>query len=255
MLKRRARWSIHMKLNNFRVNCTCPHRFNELTLAVHRDPFILGIMQGQEWDLAPMFQVIDGIHGCHSGCIKHGAVLLPTPTSRGAFHYCGIKCMRAREANQRRHAARAHAAQGALAAEVLAGSVEIRNNCIKFANHLLDHPERFFGRLSQRIQAFAVPGQINSTGGNARARQSEVTAGVKFFGDGAPVHPHQYRRGAQHCAGVAIKVWMHQQRRHFAAPKPYRPREGKNARWKLVEWLRHARGNVAGRILDLCIHA
>ena len=59
----------------------------------------------------------------------------------------------------------------------------------------------------------------------------------------------------KHCAGVAIKVWMHQQRGNFATPYPYRPREGKNARWKLVERLRHARGNVAGRILNPCIHA
>jgi hypothetical protein len=119
-----------------------------------------------------MFQVVNGIHCRHSGCIKHGAMLLPTPTSRGAFHYCGIKGVRAREANQRRHAACAHAAQGARTARVFAGSVEIRNNCVKLVNHLLDHSERFLRRLARRIQAFAVPGQINSTGGDAGARKS-----------------------------------------------------------------------------------
>jgi hypothetical protein len=212
-------------------------------------------MQGQERDFAPMLQVVNGIHGCHSGCIKHGAMLLPAPTSGGAFHHCCIKGMRAREANQRRHAARAHAPQGALTACVFAGSVEIRNDCIKLPNHLFDHPERFFRRLARRIQTFAVPGQINSTGSDAGARQSEVSAGIKLFGNGSPVHPHQYRCGAQHFASVAIKVWMHQQRGHSATPKPYRPRQGKNARGKLVKWLRHARGNVAGRILNPCIHA
>jgi hypothetical protein len=80
--------------------------------------------------------------------------------------------MRARQANQRRHAPRAHAAQGALAARVFTGSVEIRNNCVKLVNHLLDHSERFLRRLARRIQAFAVPGQINSTGGDAGARKS-----------------------------------------------------------------------------------
>ena len=229
MFKRRAGWSIHMKLNNFWVSCTCPHCFNELTLAVHGDPFVLGIMQSQERDFPPMFKVINRIHGRHSGCIKHRAMLLPAPASGGAFHYCGIKGVRARQANQGRHAARAHAAQGALAAEVFAGSIQVGNHCIKFANHLLDHPKRFLWRLSQRIQAFAVPGQIKSTGGNARARQSEVPAGIKFFGDGSPVHPNQYGRRSQHFAGVAIKVRMHQQRGDLAAPNPYRPRQGKNA--------------------------
>jgi hypothetical protein len=185
-----------MKLNNFGVSCTCPHCLNELTLAVHGDPFILGIMQGQEWNFAPSLQVINGIHCCHSGCIKHGAMLLPAPASRGAFHYCGIKGVRARQTNQRRHTARTHAAQGALAARVFTGSVEIRNNCIQLADHLLDHSERFLRRLARRIQAFAVPGQINSTSCDASARKTEVTTGVKFFGDGSAVHPHQYRRGA-----------------------------------------------------------
>ncbi len=100
-----------------------------------------------------------------------------------------------------------------------------------------------------------MPGQINSTGCDAGARKTEVSAGIKFFGDGSAVHPNQYRSRPQHFASVAIKVWMHQQRGHCTTPKPYRPREGKNARWKLVEWLRHARGNVAGRILNPCIHA
>lgn len=255
MFKRRARWPVHMKLHHFWVSCTCPYCFNELTLAVHGYPFVLGIMQSQERNFPPILQMVNGIHGCHSGCIKHRAVLLPAPASGGAFHRGGIKGVRSCQANQGRHAARAHATQGALATQVFAGSVQVGNNGIKFANHLLDHSERFFGRLSQRIQAFAVPGQINSTGGDARARQSEVAAGVKFFGDGSSVHPNQYWRRPQHCAGMAIKVWMHQQCRHLAATNPYRPREGKNARWKLVERLRHARGNVAGRILNPCIHA
>jgi hypothetical protein len=142
-----------------------------------------------------------------------------------------------------------------LAARVFTGSVEIRNDRIKLTNHLLDYSERFLWRLARRIQAFAVTGQINHTGCDAGARQTEVTTGVKFFGDGSAVHPNQYRGGAQHFASVAVKVWMHQQRGDFATPNPYRPREGKNARWKLVKWLRHARGNVAGRILDPCIHA
>jgi hypothetical protein len=116
--------------------------------------------------------MINGIHGCHSGCIKHGAVLLPAPASGGAFHYCGIKGVRARQTNQRRHTARAHAAQGARAARVFTGSVEICNNCVKLVNHLLDHSERFLRRLARRIQAFAVPGQINSTGCDAGARKS-----------------------------------------------------------------------------------
>jgi hypothetical protein len=212
-------------------------------------------MQSQERNFPPILQMVNGIHGCHSGCIKHRAVLLPAPASGGAFHHGGIKGVRSCQANQGRHAARAHATQGALATQVFAGSVQVGNNGIKFTNHLLDHSKRFLCRLSGRIQAFAVPGQINSTGGDARARKSEVTAWVKFFGDGSAVHPNQYRGGAQHCAGVAIKVWMHQQRGDFATPNPYRPREGKNARWKLVERLRHARGNVAGRILNPCIHA
>jgi hypothetical protein len=157
-----------------------------------------------------MLQVIDGVHGRHSGGIKHGAMLLPAPASRGAFHYCGIKGVRAREANQRRHAPRAHATQGALAARVFTGSVEIRNDRVKLTNHLLDYSERFLRRLARRIQAFAVTGQINRTGCDAGARQSKVTTRVKFFGDGAPVYPNQYRGGAQYLAGSAIKVWMHQ---------------------------------------------
>lgn len=191
MLKWSASWAIHMKLHTFWADCAGAECFNELALAINGYPLVLGIMQCQEGNFAPIRQVVNGIHGGNADRIKHRAVLLPAPTSGCAFHYCSIKGVGAGQANQSGHSARTHSAQGALASGEFAGCIEISKDCINFIDYLLNHAERLLWCLPRRIKAFAVTGQINRTGSDACACKSKVATRVKFLGDGAAVHPDE----------------------------------------------------------------